>query len=135
MNKNAFAAVMVGACAVLVPCTPALAQEWLPGAEITGHSIQVETNGVVNTIYFEPGGVARIMTPGGTQIAARWSAANQSLCLETGANIQECFPYRSAFQTGQAVTLTSSCQAVSRWVPNSTEPNAPAESMRKGERG
>ncbi len=135
MNKKAFAAVMVGACVALVPFTPALAQEWVPGAEITGHSIQVETNGVVNTIYFDPGGVARIMTPGGTEIPARWSAANQSLCLETGANVQECFPYRSAFQTGQAVTLTSSCQAVSRWVPNSTEPNAPAESMRKGERG
>ena len=135
MNKKAFAAVMVGACVALVPFTPALAQDWVPGSEITGHSIQVETNGVVNTIYFEPGGVARIMTPGGTQIPARWSAANQSLCLETGANVQECFPYRSAFQTGQAMTLTSSCQAVSRWVPNSTEPNAPVESMRKGERG
>ena len=38
--------------------------QWIPGSEITGQSIQIETNGVTNTVFFDPGGVARIQTPG-----------------------------------------------------------------------
>ena len=123
---------VAGACLVLAPLAAASAQ-WVPGAEITGQSIQVETNGIVNTVYFDPGGVARITTPAGAQVQGRWTVANQMLCLETGANVRECWPYRSAFQTGQPVTLTSNCQVTSQWVANATNP-APVE-MKSGERG
>ena len=39
--------------------------QWAPGSEIVGQSVQVETNGVTNTIYLDAGGVARIQTPAG----------------------------------------------------------------------
>ena len=122
----------VGACLILAPIAAASAQ-WVPGAEITGQSIQVETNGVVNTINFDPGGVARITTPAGRQVLARWTVANQMLCLESGANVQECWPYRSPFQAGQAVTLTSSANVTSHWVPNAV--NQPPAMMSGSERG
>lgn len=117
--------------AIVAPST-AHAQMWAPGSEIVGQSVQVNTNGVVNTVYFDQGGVARIMTPGGATIPGRWTAANQQLCLDTGAANAECWPYRSAFQAGQTVTLTSNCNATSQWMATST--NLP-EQQRMPERG
>ena len=133
MKISSVAKAVGGACLVLTPLTMASAQ-WVPGAEITGQSIQVETNGVVNTVYFDPGGIARITTPAGAQVQGRWTVANQMLCLETGANVRECWPYRSAFQAGQPVTLTSSCQVTSHWVANAIN-QPPAEMRSGGERG
>ena len=95
------------------------AQEWVPGSEIVGQSVVVETNGVANTVYFDAGGAARIVSPQGRVANASWTAANKNICLNSGA-ASECWPYQQAFQAGQRVTLTSSCQAVSNWVPNST---------------
>lgn len=132
MKCSSVAKALGGACLILVPLAAAPAQVWVPGSEITGQSIQIETNGVVNTVYFDPGGVARIATPSGTMVQGSWSVANQMLCLETGPNARECWPYASAFLAGQPVTLTSSCQVTSRWVANAvnTPPAAPG-----GERG
>ena len=118
---------------MLAPLTAASAQMWVPGSEITGQSIQIETNGVANTVYFDPGGVARIATPSGNMVQGSWSVADQMLCLQTGASGRECWPYRSAFLAGQPVTLTSSCQVTSRWVANAVN-QAPVEAP-AGERG
>jgi hypothetical protein len=117
------------------PMTAASAQSaWTPGAEIVGQSVQVQTNGVVNTVYFDQGGVARIATPSGKEVSGNWTAANQQLCLTVaGGASPECWPYQSAFQQGQAVTLTSSCNVSSQWVANGVN-QAPMES-RAGERG
>lgn len=122
-----------------LPLTAAAAQAgWVPGAEIVGQSVQVETAGVANTVYFDPAGAARIVTPGGRTIPASWTAANGQLCLY-GAGAQECWPYQSPFQAGQPMTLTSSCQATSRWLANATNPMAPPQQQvapeRQGERG
>ena len=68
--------------------------------EIIGQSVQVETNGVTNTVYFDPGGAARIQTPGGNTVPGTWAASNGQLCLSTGA-AQECWPYAQPFQSGQ----------------------------------
>ena len=46
----------------------AFAQAWTPGSEIVGQSVQVTTNGVTNTVYLDPGGAARIVTPGGNTV-------------------------------------------------------------------
>jgi hypothetical protein len=108
----------------------ALAQGWTPGAEILGQPIQVTTNGVTNTIYMDAGGTARIVTPSGNTVPGSWTAANGQLCLSTGA-AQECWPYQAAFQPGQPVTLTSSCNSSSSWLASST--NAPP--AQRGERG
>jgi hypothetical protein len=89
---------------------------WVPGSEITGQSIQVETSGVTNTVYFDPGGVARIQTPAGATVPATWNVANGQLCLSTGS-ARECWPYTQPFQAGQQLSLTSSCQSASRWLP------------------
>lgn len=135
MKKTSLAAVFGGFCLTFVPISTAAAQTaWVPGTEITGHSVLVETNGVTNTVYFDPGGSARIVTANGREVPARWNVENQSLCLETGANVRECWPYQSAFQTGLPVTLTSTCSATSRWTANSTAAPAMAE-PRAGERG
>jgi hypothetical protein len=109
----------------------ALAQA-TPGSEIVGQPVTVTTNGVANTVYLDPGGTARIMTPGGNIVAGTWSAANGQLCLSTGA-AQECWPYASPFQAGQPVTLTSSCGSSSTWLASST--NTPPASGQRGERG
>jgi hypothetical protein len=132
--KNGILAAAGGACLIFAPLTAASAQSmWVPGSEITGQSIQVETNGVINTVYFDPGGVARIASPSGRQVQGRWSVADQMLCLETGGGAHECWPYRVAFQAGQPVTLTSSCQTTSHWVANATNP--PPAQRGAGERG
>lgn len=109
----------------------ALAQA-VPGSEIVGQPVTVTTNGVSNTVYLDPGGTARIMTPGGNTVPGTWSAANGQLCLSTGA-AQECWPYASPFQAGQPVTLTSSCGSSSTWLASST--NAPPAQGERGERG
>jgi len=101
--------------------------------EITGHSVQVQTGAVTNTIYFDPGGNARIVTPSGNEVQGRWFVENQNLCLQT-SSARECWPYRTAFETGRAVDLTSSCSGTSRWTPISTQPMMPATRSR-GERG
>src|SRR3954454_22320585 len=103
-----------------------------PGSEIVGQPITVTTNGVTNTVYLDPGGSARIMTPGGNTVPGTWTAANGQLCLSNGT-AQECWPYASPFQAGQPVTLTSSCGSSSSWLASST--NAPPPPAQRGERG
>ena len=104
---------------------------WTPGSEIIGQPIQVTTNGITNTVYFDPGGSARIMTPGGNTIPATWSAAGGQLCLNNGT-AQECWPYNGPFQPNQPQTLTSSCGATETWLAQAT--NQPPQGV-KGERG
>ena len=110
----------------------ASAQVWVPGTEIAGQSAQVTTNGVTNTVYFDPGGAARIVSAGGSTINGTWAALNGQLCLNTGA-AQECWPYANAFQMGVPVTLVSSCNSSSTWTANGV--NAPPMQSREGERG
>ena len=117
MRKSVLAASISG---LVLLAAPAYAP-WIPGSEIVGQSIQVETNGVINTISFDPGGVARISSPAGLVVQGTWTAANNQLCLQTASG-QECWPYQAAFQAGQPLTLVSSCQSTSRWTPLSTNP-------------
>lgn len=105
---------------------------WAPGSEVLGQPIQVTTNGVTNTVYLDPGGQLRIMTPGGNTVPGSWTAANGQLCISAGGP-QECVPYASPFQAGQPLTLTSSCGASETWLASSTNP-PPAQGER-GERG
>lgn len=137
MKMKLTAALVAGTAMIAAPGA-ALAQNrapaamWTPGSEIVGQSVQVNTNGVVNTVYFDEGGAARIMTPSGNTVPGRWTAANEQLCLDIGTGPAECWPYRSAFQPGQNVTLTSNCNVTSQWLANST--NMP-EQQRMPERG
>ena len=131
MSKRFTARKYLIAALVALPAT-AVAQEWVPGTEIVGQSVVVETNGVANTVYFDAGGAARIVSPQGRVVNASWTAANNNLCLNSGA-ASECWPYSQAFQAGQRVTLTSNCQAVSNWLPNGT--NAPPVKEVMQERG
>jgi hypothetical protein len=111
----------------------AAAQSWTPGSEIVGQSVQVETNGVVNTVTFNADGTATIATPSGRAIPANWTATGGKLCLATGGT-SEWFPYTQAFQAGAPITATSSCGATSRWLANAVNQPAPTQ-MPKGERG
>jgi hypothetical protein len=131
MNMKISAAWLAGVAAVAAP-SAASAQMWTPGSEIVGQSVQVNTNGTVNTVYFDQGGAARIMTPSGNTVPGRWTTANNQLCLDVGAGSPECWPYNSAFQPGQVVSLTSSCNVASQWTANST--NQPQQ-QRMPERG
>jgi hypothetical protein len=112
----------------------ALAQAWTPGAEIVGQPVQVTTNGTTNTVYLDPGGSLRIMTPGGNTVPGTWTAANGQLCLGV-AGAQECVPYAGPFQAGAPQTLTSSCGATETWLAQATnQPATPVQGQR-GERG
>jgi hypothetical protein len=117
---------------LLVSGGAAVAQSWTPGSEIVGQTVQVDTNGTVNNITFNPDGSAIITTPAGRAIPASWTASGNQLCLTSGGPA-ECFPYTQAFQAGQPVTLTSSCNSTSRWLASST--NQPAMQRPAGERG
>jgi hypothetical protein len=112
---------------------PAFAQAgWVPGAEIVGQSVQVQTAGVTNTVHFDAGGAARIVTPSGNVVPASWTATGGQLCLQTGGG-SECWPYQSPFEAGRQMTLTSSCQATSSWLANATNPmQQPAAQPERG---
>ena len=126
ITKAFVGAMLLGASAVGLSQTG-----WAPGSEIMGQSVQVETNGVTNTVFFDPGGVASIQTPGGNMVPGTWTAAGGQLCLSTGS-ARECWPYSQPFQPGQQVSLTSSCNAASRWTALGT--NQPQQQS-AGERG
>ena len=126
--------LVAGVGLLIVPQVAAAQSAWTPGSEIVGQSVQVQTAGVTNTVYFDAGGAARIITPAGNVVPATWSAANQQLCLQSGSG-QECWPYQSPFQAGQQMTLTSSCQATSSWMANGTNPMQQAEPVAQPERG
>jgi hypothetical protein len=128
-----FAKITVGLVALSL--SGMAAAQWTPGSELIGQSVQVETNGVVNTITFNADGTAGIATPAGRIVPAQWTATGGKLCLSTGPAASECFPYAQAFQAGQPITATSSCGATSRWLANGVnQPVAPTQ-QKAGERG
>lgn len=132
MNKRNYVAALTGITMLIAPAA-AFAQ-WTPGSEIVGQTLQVQKNGVTNSVFLGPGGQAQITTPGGSVIPASWTAANGQLCLNTGA-AQECWGYTNAFQAGQPMTLTSNCGTAS-WLANSTNaPPPPPVQQPAGERG
>jgi hypothetical protein len=106
----------------------AASAQWQPGMEITGQKVQVQTNGVLNTITFDSGGVAHISSPSGLKVVdATWTTPDGKLCLKTETTF-DCYPYRAPFTAGQPVDLISDCGVVSRWTPLST-------AVAPGERG
>jgi hypothetical protein len=111
---------------------PAAALAQATGAEIVGQPIQVTTNGTTNTVYLDPGGQLRIVTPGGNTVPGTWTAASGQLCLGVGA-ARECVPYTAPFQAGTPETLTSSCGATETWLAQAT--NQPPTQGERGERG
>lgn len=120
------------AIAVAAPASVVAAQAgWVPGSEIAGQTVQVQTNGVVNSITFNTDGSAVIGTPGGTTVPGTWSAANNMLCLSANGG-QECWPYSQPFQAGRQVALTSNCQQLTTFMPQGTNPPSQSSS---GERG
>ena len=115
----------VALAALLALPSIALAQD---GSEIIGQPLQVTTNGITNTVYLDPGGTARILTPGGNMVPGNWSIANGQLCL-SAAGAQECWAYTAPFQAGQPLTLASSCNQSSTWLAQSTNTPPPPPSQ------
>ena len=136
MNKTSVAAALGGLLLTSgLAAESAAAQGWMPGMEITGHGVRVETQGVVNTVYFDPGGTARIVSDSGREYPGTWSVQGQSLCLEMGAGARECWAYQAPFVTGQPMAMASSC-GPSTWTALSTaEPLPPPPPPPAGERG
>ena len=60
--------------------------------------------------------------------------ARRARRAESSGAAQECWPYAQPFQAGQQITLTSSCNAASRWTALGTN-QAPPMQERAGERG
>jgi hypothetical protein len=126
--------IAIGFAAGAILPAAAMAQPWTPGSEVIGQPIQVTTNGVTNTVYLDPGGQLRVMTPGGNTVAGTWTAANGQLCLALGGG-QECVPYAGPFQAGQPLALNSSCGAAETWLAQSTNGPPPPAQSERGERG
>ncbi|MGZ2410826.1 hypothetical protein ACUXST_000223 [Sphingomonas sp. F9_3S_D5_B_2] len=98
----------------------AASAQWRPGSEIMGQQVQVQTNGVLNTVYFDRGGIAQITSPSGAKIVqATWTADAGKLCLQTEETF-DCYPYRAPFTAHMPVDLLSDCGVLSRWIPLST---------------
>ncbi len=135
MSKTSVTTLM-GVLTLVLAAEGAAAQPWTPGSEIIGHSVRVEAQGVVNTVYFDPGGAARIVSDAGREYPGRWAVEGQQLCLEGGMGGRECWTYQAPFMAGQPVTLTSSC-GPSTWTAVSVaEPMMPPPPPeRSGERG
>ena len=132
MTRSSLATALAGAALLIAPAS-AFAQ-WMPGSEIAGQTLQVQTNGITNTVYLAPDGQATITTPGGKVIPASWTATNGQLCLNNGL-AQECWAYASAFQVGQPMTLASSC-GTSTWLASAVNtPPPPPIPEPAGERG
>lgn len=131
MRNQLLMKVSILGAALLVPLGAAAAQAWSPGAELVGQTVQVQTQGVVNSIYFAPDGTATIAAPSGTTVPGTWSVANNMLCLNAGG-AQECWPYSQPFQSGVQVALTSSCQQMSTFMPGTLNQPMPSAA---GERG
>jgi len=130
-----FGILAFGAAVAVLPS--AASAQWAPGSELAGQSVQVETNGVVNTIYLDQGGTARIVTPTGTTIPANWTSGANGLCLSANG-AQECWTYTTPMNAGQPMSLTSSCGSVSTWsaaATNAAPPPPPPQSSPEGERG
>lgn len=109
----------ITAMVALMTASAASAQ-WVPGMEIMGQQVQVQTNGVMNTITFEPNGVARITSPtGATVVDATWTANAGKLCLQTSSTF-DCYPYAAPFTANVPVDLRSDCNVLSRWTAVST---------------
>ena len=120
-KANLFKVAFFGAV-MAAPAATLIAQPgYVAGSEIAGQTVQVQTQGVLNTIYFSPDGTATITTPQGTSVPGTWSAANNMLCLNANG-IQECWPYTQPFQAGQQVALTSDCNQVSTFLAQATNP-------------
>lgn len=137
MKKGIIFRALATAALVAAPLTAGSAQMmWTPGAEIVGQSIQVETNGVVNTVVLDAGGSARITSPGGMVVPATWTAAGNQLCLTTATN-QDCWNYAAPFQAGAPMTMVNQCQVSSRWTALGTNvpPPPPMQQAPAGERG
>lgn len=133
MNRFWLARSAVALLGTVAIQTAAFAQAgWTPGAEIVGQPVHVTTNGVTNIVTLSPGGQVAVTSPAGRVVNGTWTAANGQLCMSTGP--QECWPYATPFQAGQAQTLTSSCNAVSTWLAEATNQPAPPPAQR-GERG
>lgn len=124
----------IGAALAVLP-TAAQAQ-WTPGSELAGQAVQIESNGVANTVYFDQGGAARIVTARGSTIAGTWTSGANGVCLNANGG-QECWSYSTPMTPNQPVSLTSSCGAVSTWSAAATNspPPQPPQSTPEGERG
>jgi hypothetical protein len=133
MKSSILVRTAVGlAVAGLLPAAALAQAGWTPASEIVGQPIQVTTNGTTNTLYLDPGGQLRIMTPGGNTVPGTWTAANGQLCISAGGP-QECVPYTNPFQAGMPKDLTSSCGALEKWLAENT--NQMPTQGEKGERG
>ena len=121
-------AIAIGAS---ILSSAALAQAQQPLAEVIGQPIQVTTNGITNTIYFDANGTVRMVTPNSNVVQGSWALSQGSLCINSGS-AQECWPYDSPFQPQHPKTMTSSCTSTSTWVAQAT--NNPSQSL-KSERG
>lgn len=132
MKTLGFSRASAAFAVCVAPVTAAIAQPArVPGAEITGQSVQVTTNGVTDTVMFGPGGQATITTPGGRVVPASWTTAGGNLCLSANGG-QECWPYARPFMAGQQVALTSNCGSTDTFLAPSTNTPLPRSS---GERG
>lgn len=109
---------------MLAASSAALAQSvaFAPLSEVIDQPVLVTTAGVQNTLYFAADGTLRIITPGQKSVPARWGMKGQTFCIDNGGQ-SECWPYKP-FEARVPQTMTSSCDAQSTWLAQSTNSDA-----------
>src|SRR6185503_13671830 len=116
--RHAFIVYSIAAAALAGMSSAAIAQSG-PMSEVIGQPIQTTTNGVTNTLYFDPDGTVRMITPNGNTVAGTWAINQGNLCVTKGG-ATECWPYNSPFEPQVPKTMTSSCNSVSTWLAQNT---------------
>ncbi len=131
MTKGLVLRLVAAAAVTAIPGTAWAQSAWTPGAELIGQPIQATTNGVTNTLYLDPGGALRIVTPGSNVVPGTWQIAGGQLCLNVGG-AQECIPYNAPFQAGLPQTFTTSCNASTSWLAQATNNPMPSAGSERG---
>lgn len=135
MSKPLLLKVAFVGLAAAAPISAGAQTGWVPGSEIAGQTVQLQTQGAMNSVYLSPDGTLTITTPGGATVPGTWSAANNQLCFAAQGR-QECVPYTQPFQPAQQIALTSSCNQLLTLLAQSTNaPPPPPPPEPAGQRG
>lgn len=133
MRKYVLAAAGTAAFFGMAAPAAAAAQPMQPGAELYNQQVQVlAANGETNTLTFQQDGSLNISSTNGQSAQGNWAVQGQNLCVSM-ASSRECWPYRSAFQAQQPMTMVSDCGATTQWTALGV--NQPPVQQRAGERG
>ena len=99
------AMTIFGGCSTVVPRGQAPVGVIVPGAELYGRSIRVESGGRTSVMTFRHDGKVQAAFNGQT-LTGDWAVEGQRICF-TWSGFRDCWPYSGLWPRGTAVNLKS----------------------------